>query len=526
MSVKIQLLNKAPTADKADVLVVVVDGPVKDNRLVSSLDEVLGGGLRAHLEKLEFMPDKGGVASVFSLGRGPAEQIVFAGLSSAEGGDGAQFSLEARVTTAVASGVRAGLLHHPKKINVYAPGFNCQAVALGTALGAYQFDKYFSSLKEHSSLRTVQVLLDRAPSLQDKKAFNLGLRIADGVCLARDLVNEPPNHLTPEALASRAKAIAKRNKLYCKVLDEEGILKAKMNLHAAVGQGSDNKPTFIHLAYKPPRASKRIVFVGKGITFDSGGLCIKPAPNMLEMKTDMAGAAAVLGVMESVAALKPGVEVHGIVGAAENMPDAGAYRPSDVITSLSGKGVEVINTDAEGRLVLADALTYSARLKPDFMVDAATLTGATLLSLGAPYSAFYTSSSQLRDTMNAAASEAGESFWHMPLIEELAPQLKSRITDLKHTGERMGGAITAALFLREFTEGIPWMHCDIPGPVFRERAMGMHPQGGTGHAVLTFLKLIEKHEGSVSDAAGPVRRRGTPPTVASRRAKRSTRTKS
>src|SRR5690606_35815880 len=142
---------------------------------------------------------------------------------------------------------------------------------------AYQFDKYFSSLKEHSSLRTVQVLLDRAPSLQDKKAFNLGLRIADGVCLARDLVNEPPNHLTPEALASRAKAIAKRNKLYCKVLDEEGILKAKMNLHAAVGQGSDNKPTFIHLAYKPPRASKRIVFVGKGITFDSGGLCIKPA---------------------------------------------------------------------------------------------------------------------------------------------------------------------------------------------------------------------------------------------------------
>jgi leucyl aminopeptidase len=426
----------------------------------------------------------------------------------------------------VASGVRAGLSHHPTKINVYAPGFDCQAVALGAALGAYQFDKYFSSPKEHSSLKTIQVLLEKAPTLQEKKAFNLGLRIADGVCLARDLVNEPPNYLTPETLADRAKAIAKRNKLYCKVLDEEGILKAKMNLHAAVGQGSDNKPTFIHLAYKPPRATKKIVLIGKGITFDSGGLCIKPAPNMPEMKTDMAGAAAVLGVMEAIAALKPGVEVHGLVGAAENMPDAGAYRPSDVITSLSGKGVEVINTDAEGRLVLADALTYGARLKPDFMVDAATLTGATLLSLGAPFSAFYTSSSRLRDAMNSAATEAGESFWHMPLIEELAQQLKSRVTDLKHTGERMGGAITAALFLREFTEGIPWMHCDIPGPVFRERAMGMHPQGGTGHAVLTFLKLIEKHEASAAEGTRPVRRRGTPPIATSRRAKRSSRTAS
>jgi leucyl aminopeptidase len=197
--------------------------------------------------------------------------------------------------------------------------------------------------------------------------------------------------------------------------------------------------------------------------------------------------------MEAVSVLRPDVEVHGIIGAAENMPDARAYRPSDVLMSLSGKGVEVVNTDAEGRMVLADALTYAARLSPDFIVDAATLTGATLISLGSPFSAFYTGSEPMAEAMKKAAADAGVSFWQMPLIEELVSQLKSDITDLKHTGDRFGGAITAALLLREFTEGVPWMHCDIPGAVFRERAQGMHPKGATGHAVLTFLELIEMH---------------------------------
>jgi leucyl aminopeptidase len=214
---------------------------------------------------------------------------------------------------------------------------------------------------------------------------------------------------------------------------------------------------------------------------------------MLDMKTDMAGGAAVLGLMEAVSVLKPDVEVHGIIGAAENMLDAKSYRPSDVITSLSGKGVEIINTDAEGRLVLADALTYATRLSPDFIVDAATLTGATLVSLGSPFSAFFTGSEEIAGAMKEAAVKAGESFWQMPLIEELGAQLKSDITDLKHTGDRFGGAITAALFLREFTEGLPWMHCDVPGPVYRDRPSGMHPKGGTGHAVLSFMNLVERH---------------------------------
>lgn len=264
-----------------------------------------------------------------------------------------------------------------------------------------------------------------------------------------------------------------------------------MKLHYAVGQGSANEPRFIHMSYVPKKAKKKVVFVGKGLTFDSGGLCIKPAPGMGEMKSDMGGAAAVLGLMSGVGALRPQVEVHGIIGAAENMPDGAAYRPGDVFGSLDGRTVEIVNTDAEGRLVLADALTYASRLQPDLIVDAATLTGACVVALGKLYSAFYTADEKLARTFASAASGAGESFWRMPLVEELREQLNSDIADIQHTGDRWGGSITAALFLREFVGEVPWIHCDVAAPVLFDRARGMYPKGGTGHPVLTFLKLVE-----------------------------------
>lgn len=494
MSVKIQLSNKKPDSTQASALVVLVDSEPDRSSLVKSLDKQLGGGLIGHLKALDFNWEKGGTIHVPSLGRGPASHLLFVGLRDADGGDGARFSDDARLTHALASGVRCTLGFQPATINVALPAnANMRAAALGAQLGAYKFDKYVTRTKRNVALRQITVMKSGAISAADKKEFAAGLGVAAGVCLARDLVNEPPNILTPQEFATRARAVAKKGGLTAKVLDHKGILKAGMNLHYAVGKGSENLPTFIHLTYKPARPKGCVAFVGKGITFDSGGLCIKPPPSMLDMKTDMAGAAAVLGVMEAVSVLRPDVEVHGIIGAAENMPDAKAYRPSDVIMSLSGKGVEVVNTDAEGRMVLADALTYASRLSPDFIVDAATLTGATLISLGSPFSAFYTGSEAIAAAMKEAAADAGESFWQMPLIEELVSQLKSDVTDLKHTGDRFGGAITAALFLREFTEGVPWMHCDVPGPVFRERPSGMHPKGGTGHAVLTFLKLIDMH---------------------------------
>jgi leucyl aminopeptidase len=213
---------------------------------------------------------------------------------------------------------------------------------------------------------------------------------------------------------------------------------------------------------------------------------------MQEMKSDMGGAAAVLGAIAAVATVKPDVEVHAIVAAAENMPDAAAYRPADVFTSLDGKTVEIINTDAEGRLVLADALTYATRLKPDIIIDAATLTGAALVALGKTCSAFYSTDDEIARSLEAAARTAGEQFWRMPLLEELGEQLKSDIADLKHTADRWGGSISAALFLREFVGKFPWIHCDVAGPVLADRAKGMYPKGATGHPVLTFLSFVEQ----------------------------------
>jgi len=212
---------------------------------------------------------------------------------------------------------------------------------------------------------------------------------------------------------------------------------------------------------------------------------------MGEMKSDMAGAAAVIGLMAAVAIVHPDVEVHGIVGAAENMPDAGAYRPGDVFGSLDGKTVEIVNTDAEGRLVLADALSYASRLEPDLIVDAATLTGACVVALGKTCTGYFTKQEQLARKVERAAREAGEAMWRLPLVEEMREQLKSDVADLKHTGERWGGAISAALFLREFVGEIPWVHCDIAGPALSDRAKGVVPKGGTGHGVLTFLRLVE-----------------------------------
>jgi leucyl aminopeptidase len=375
-------------------------------------------------------------------------------------------------------------------------GMDVRAIAEGLGLGAYTFPKYFTGERVPKRLLgDVIVVRPGRASAAEKRALERGGSVADAVNLCRDAVNEPPNVLTPEALADAARKVARSGKLKITVLDEKQIKKAGMLLHAAVGQGSANPPRFIHMSYVPKRAKSKIVFVGKGLTFDSGGLCIKPAAGMGDMKNDMGGAGAVLGTMAAIGALRPDVEVHGIIGAAENMPDGNAYRPADVFKSLDGKTVEIINTDAEGRLVLADALAYAKKLEPDVLVDAATLTGACIVALGKNCSAFYTADERLARRFNDAADAAGEQFWRMPLLDDLRDQLTSDIADLKHTGERWGGSITAALFLKEFAGDAPWIHCDIAGPVTADRQKGIYPKGGTGHPVLTFVALVEELAG-------------------------------
>jgi leucyl aminopeptidase len=490
MVLKLELSSGDAAAASSDTLVIgVFQGQVDSHPSVLSVDRALGGGLLEHAKAVEFEGKAEQTLDVPTLGRLKARRLLILGAGEEQKFDAA------RLRAFVASALRAALGSQVKTVALVLPRDHADArtVGEGVGLGCYRFTKYFTGeRKPKTEIGKVVVFGAGKSSAADKKAAALGLGIAGAVGLARDAVNEPPNVLYPEVLAQVARRIAREHKLKVKVLDKKGIEAAGMNLHYAVGQGSSNEPRFIHLSYVPRKKKKKLCFVGKGLTFDSGGLCIKPAPGMGDMKSDMAGAAAVLGLMAAVAQVKPDVEVHVIVGAAENMPDGTAYRPADVFSSLDGKTVEIINTDAEGRLVLADALTYAARLKPDLIVDAATLTGAALVALGKSCSAFYATDDELAANVENAAREAGESFWRMPLLDELSDQLKSDVADLKHTGDRYGGSITAALFLREFTGGLPWIHCDIAGPVLAERARGLYPKGATGHAVLTFLRLVEQ----------------------------------
>jgi leucyl aminopeptidase len=495
MELKLDFGSGDFTTAEADVLALLVaEGGFSKQKTFATLDAALGGALAKHVETVSYKGRPDELLDFQTLGRIPAKRVVLVGVGSKRGKAGP------RLRSAAAVAARAAATSSSLALVVgehAAIAKDVRHVAEGVGLGAYTFTKYFTGDRQPKRKLGV-VTLFRASgraAASDKAALALGSEIAAAVNLGRDAVNEPPNVLTPEALAEAARRVAKAGKLKITVLDEKGIAKAGMALHAAVGQGSANPPRFIHMTYTPKRAKQTIVLVGKGLTFDSGGLCIKPAPGMGEMKSDMGGAAAVLGAMAAVAALKPDVEVHGIIGAAENMPDGNAYRPADVFTSLDGKTVEIINTDAEGRLVLADALAYARKLEPDVMIDAATLTGACVVALGKTCSAFYTADERLAKRFDAAVAEAGEQFWRMPLLEELREQLQSDIADLKHTADRWGGSISAALFLREFVGDIPWIHCDIAGPALADRAKGIYPKGGTAHAALTFVSFIEAASG-------------------------------
>lgn len=376
-----------------------------------------------------------------------------------------------------------------------------QAMAEGARLGAYRFDRYRTRDTRESILDDVRVAFV-AEDVQGTRGVDLrealrgGEAVAEGVIFARDLINEPPNALTPVEIAERAKKMAKAEELTVKILGPRDLERQGMALHLGVAQGSRQEPRLVHLTYEPSDKSKTetpiLVMVGKGLTFDAGGLSLKTSEGMTEMKIDMGGAAAVLGAMKAIARLKPGITVHGLVGAAENMPDGNAIRPGDVLTSKRGLTVEILNTDAEGRLVLADALAYAQDLQPQptHVVDLATLTGAALISLGRQRAAVYCDG-PMREIVETAYQRSGELYWRMPLAPELREVLKSDIADIKNIGDRYGGSITAALFLGEFVAPeLPWAHFDIAGPVWSTTESGHTPKGGTGYGVRTLLELV------------------------------------
>jgi leucyl aminopeptidase len=326
------------------------------------------------------------------------------------------------------------------------------------------------------------------------KVLILAQQVIPGVFLARDLINEPASVSTPTYLADHAAKILRSDGIRGEIWGPAKIKAAKMAGLLAVARGSIEEPRFIKLIYTPTgKPKKKIALVGKGITFDSGGLSLKPPKSMETMKHDMSGGAAVLGVMSVISHLKPQVHVTGYVPATENLPSGTAQKPGDIIRYKNGKTVEVLNTDAEGRLILADALIQAVNDIPDVIIDLATLTGACVVALGSQIAGLFSNSQELSETLIRCGKEAGEQLWPLPLVREYKDDIKSTVADIKNTGSGNAGAIAAALFLQEFVGEVPWAHLDIAGPAFSEKDSSYVPKGGTGFGVRTLARYLLSH---------------------------------
>ncbi|HXX69483.1 MAG TPA: leucyl aminopeptidase [Polyangiaceae bacterium] len=495
MAIDIQIRTDSPADVAADVLAVgVLQSGTKPGDLphiLRPLDRIFDGAIAKLVSKEEFSAKRDQTISLSTLGRIRADKLLIFGLGQK------RTVGPAEVRSFAAKAARAANAEKAKSLGLLVPPpleGELRAVAEGLELGAYRFAKYFTGeRKPKAELKNAIVAISAKAGAKGKAAISIGQSVAEAVNLARDLSNEPPNVLYPEAFAAAARRVAKDHGLDVEVFDFAEIRRRGMKLIDAVGRGSAHEPRLVHLAWTPKSARRKLVFVGKGITFDSGGLSIKPAAGMGEMKHDMSGAANVVALMAAVATLKPKVEVHAIAACAENMPDGNAYRPGDIWGSLDGKTVEIINTDAEGRLVLADALAFARSLSPDLLVDNATLTGACVVALGNTCSGYYANNDEAAAQFAAALKDSGETMWRMPLLEDLREQIKSDVADVKQTGDRFGGSITAALFLREFVGDTAWVHCDIAGPAAIDRPTAwMQSKGATGHGVLTFLAMVER----------------------------------
>jgi len=452
---------------------------------------VAGGALPAEVSAALDLTLLGASASTDTVVRVPgtgtsADVVALVGIGRARAEEGAarhETLRRAAGTAARASGAARVTLALP--VDDVA---DAVAVAEGALLGAYRYDHGSSS---EPRTEQVQVLVPDAVVRQAEKAAARVLTVADAVSQVRDLVNAPPNDLYPETFAEIARKVAKVPGTKVTVLDEKALAAGGYGGLVAVGQGSARPPRLVKVAYAPARATTHVALVGKGITFDSGGLSIKPAKSMETMKSDMAGAATVLHAVVAAARLRLPVAVTGWLCLAENMPSGTGTRPSDVITMRGGTTVEVLNTDAEGRLVLADGLVAAREEKVDLLVDIATLTGAQVVALGTRTAAAM-GGEEPRGQAVAAAARAGEQVWPMPLPAELRASLDSKVADLANVGDRSGGMLVAGLFLKEFVGDVPWVHLDIAGPAFNERAPhGYTPAGGTGFGLRTLLALLE-----------------------------------
>lgn len=459
----------------------------------AEIDTVLDGALSALALEESFKAQPGDVLMWHSAHASIPHRVVLCGVGETKRITDESLRSAAAAAVNVAKKLPKATLNIALDIPIQVGAFEAgKAVSEGIRLAAYRFGMY--KTLEAEGPAQVNLLLNDANAFKSaEEGFKLGALFAAGTVMARDLVNQSGGHLTPLELAKAAGAAVKGKKgVTIMMIHKAELKKLGAGGILGVGQGSDHDPVLVHMVYKPAKkAKKTIALVGKAITFDSGGLSIKSAGGMETMKCDMAGAAAVIGAFSVIGQVKPDVEVHGIFGACENMVSGNALRPGDVVKTLNGKTIEILNTDAEGRVTLADTLAYAAKLNPDAIIDLATLTGACVVALGEEITALMSNDPILATRIKAAADEAGEKVWEMPLEKNYKSEIKSDVADYKNTTSRWGGTLTAGLLLEEFVDGKPWVHLDIAGPAFAEKPLNAYTKkGGTGHGVRTLLEYL------------------------------------
>jgi leucyl aminopeptidase len=475
---------------KSGALALLVAEEEALSGIAKTLDEASAGGVTRALEAAAFKGQKGKTCLLFSPAAG-FTRVVFIGLGK-----------RAEVTASVAEeagGAIASALSQEATAAVSAEGLRSEDaahLAFGAALRAYRFDRYRTKEKaeDKPKLAGLTILVDDAPKA--KAAYAPLQAVAEGVFLSRDLVSEPPNVLNPTEMAERCKALTKLG-VKVEILGPKELDKLGFGALMGVAQGSAQEPRVVIMQWNGAgkgKPRKPLAFVGKGVTFDTGGISIKPAGGMEDMKWDMAGAGAVIGLMAALAGRKAKADVVGLVGLVENMPSGTAQRPGDVVTTYSGQTVEVLNTDAEGRLVLADLLWYAQeKFDPAFMIDLATLTGAIIVALGQEHAGLFSNDDELAQKLSAAGLATGEKAWRMPLGDAYDKAIKSDIADMKNIGGRQGGAVVAAQFIQRFVNNKPWVHLDIAGVAWSSKDTAITPKGATAYGVRLLDRLVRDH---------------------------------
>lgn len=496
---KISMEQGNLAAYKTEALVVnLFEGVKKPGGATGAVDKALGGAITKLIKRGELSGSKGETAVLDGNGTG-AERVIVVGLGKKE-----KFKMDTIRVAAAAVVKKAAAMKVEKIATVLhgagaggiAPENAALALAEGSILGAYKFDKYLSSDKKKNDKKLKEIVvveLDGAQAAQVKKGLVKGTVLADAANYARDLVNEPANVVTPSELATQARKLGKRSNLKVRVFNKKEIKAMKMEALLSVNRGSKEEPYLIVIEYNGnPGSKKKAAIVGKGVTFDSGGLSLKPSNSMTDMKCDMSGAAAVLGAMMAISTLKPKVNITGVIPTTDNKTGSDAQCVGDVVRASNGKTIEVLNTDAEGRLILSDAIAWAVKQGCEPIVDMATLTGACMIALGTHRTGLFSSDDNLAAMIEESGEQAGERMWRMPIDEEYFEAIKSDIADIKNVGNRYAGATTAALFLKEFTDDKAWAHLDIAGPAFLDAPQGYYIKGATGVGVRTMVLFAEK----------------------------------